>query len=189
MPGRHRSLIENLAFEHHATRAYRTLMQRGLEALPDVREGLYHSNADVRYHCCRFLDRYLEPETIGDLVGMLDDADERVRISALHTLACDRCKEGSCRPEEARVLPLALNLLANDRSYHVRAMAIEVVGQFVHTNPDAEAALLKALATDANPTVRKKASWYAPGGPIHGRIVPKVKKRKSGSKTDNAQTV
>jgi hypothetical protein len=189
MLGKYRSVVESLAFEHHARQAYRTLIQLGLEALPDVREGLRHSNSDVRYNCCRFLDRHLEPKTMGDLLGMLADADERVRTSALHTLACDRCKEGSCRPEEAQVLALALNLLANDCSYHVRAMAIEVVGQFVHTNTDAKAALLKASAYDANPTVRKKASWHAPGGVIFGRTAPKVKKGKRGPKTDTAQTV
>lgn len=155
MPDRHRHPIDELAFKHRAPRAYRELMLLELKALPDVREGLGHSSADVRDHCCRFLDHHLEPEILGDLLDMLDDADDRVRISTLQTLACDRCKESSCRPDEAQVLPRALKLSAGDRSYHVRAMAVEVVGQFVHANRDAEAALLTAVHSDVSPAVRK----------------------------------
>src|SRR3712207_8025253 len=49
----------------------------------------------------------------------------KVRQSALHTLACDRCKQGSCRPAEAEVLPEALRILNEDSDPHVRAMAVE----------------------------------------------------------------
>jgi HEAT repeats len=106
---------------------------------------------------------------------MLDDADHRVRVTTLHTLACDRCKEGNCRPDEAAVLPRALALLTDDPEAHVRAMAVEVVGQSVHTNPAAEAALIEAMSSDSSPTVRKKAAWYAPGGTIHRRTRPKAR--------------
>ena len=37
---------------------------------------------------------------------------------------------------------------------HVRAMAIEVVGQFVHTNALAAAVISAAQQSDENPTVR-----------------------------------
>jgi hypothetical protein len=57
---------------------------------------------------------------------------------------CDRCKEGTCRPEAADVLPKVMNLLEGDPEAHVRAMAIEVVGQFVHTNAVAAAAISAA---------------------------------------------
>ena len=139
-----------------------------------MRAGLRHDNADVRLHCCRFLDRYLSPDTLADLMGMLNDADERVRCSALHTLACDRCKEGACKPEEGEVLPKAMRLLARDPDAHVRAMAIEVVGQFVHTNALAAAAVSAAQQDDENSTVRKKAGWYVPGGPIYRRTKPRL---------------
>jgi HEAT repeat protein len=170
----HHQIIGELAFPYKAPNAYRTLLDLGIRALPAVRAGLRHDNPNVRLHCCRFLDRYLSPETLPDLMGMLNDGDERVRCSALHTLACDRCKEGSCRPEEAEVLPKAMKLLQCDPDAHVRAMAIEVVGQFVHTNALAAAAISAAQQGDDNPTVRKKAGWYAPGGPIHRRAKPRL---------------
>lgn len=169
----HHQIIGELAFPYKAPSAYRRLLEFGIKALPAVRAGLRHDNPDVRLHCCRFLDRYLSPETLSDLMDMLNDDDGRVRCSALHTLACDRCKEGTCRPEEAEVLPKALRLLQRDPNAHVRAMAIEVVGQFVHTNPLASAAISAAHQADENSTVRKKAGWYVPGGPAHRRTMPR----------------
>jgi HEAT repeat protein len=166
-------LIEVLAVPYRATAAYRNLLKLGHKALPAVRAGLRHTSADVRFHCCRFLDQYLSPDILPDLISMLKDSDHRVRETTLHTLACDRCKEGSCRPEEAQVLPVAMRLLANDPNAHVRAMAIEVVGHFVHGNASAVNALLAASQADENPTVRKKARWYAPGGPIFRRTATK----------------
>ncbi|MGJ4947231.1 hypothetical protein [Bradyrhizobium sp. HKCCYLS20291] len=69
---------------------------------------------------------------------------------------------------------MAMSLLQCDPDAHVRAMAIEVVGQFVHTNALAVAAISDARQRDENPTVRKKAGWYGPGGPIHRRTKPKL---------------
>jgi HEAT repeat protein len=174
MPIQYCELIEALAFPYRATDAYRALLAVGVEALPAVRAGLRHDHPDVRLHCCRFLDRYLLPETFSDLIDMLNDSDIRVRCTALHTLACDRCKQGiGCRPEEAAVLPRAMTLLVSDPDAHVRAMAIEVVGRFVHSNALATAAVVAAARSDESSTVRKKAGWYAPGGSIHRRTTPR----------------
>jgi HEAT repeat protein len=171
------SLLAELAIPHRAKAAYRQLQTAGREALPAVRRGLRHDNADVRYWCCQYLDRFLEPDILADLIAMLDDGDPRVRQTTLHTLACDRCKEGDCRPEAAMVLPRAIEMLTSDGDPHVRALAVEVVGQWVHTDARAAAALLAAQASDANPTVRKKAGWYTPGGPVHRTTLPKARRR------------
>ncbi|MGX1424555.1 hypothetical protein ACVJH7_002707 [Bradyrhizobium elkanii] len=170
----HDQIIRELALPYEAPNAYRALLDLGIRGLPAVRAGLRHDNPDVRLHCCRFLDRYLSADTLTDLMGMLNDGDGRVRCSSLHTLACDRCKEGTCRPGEAVVLPKAMSLLQCDPDAHVRAMAIEVVGQFVHSTALAAAAISAAQQSDENPTVRKKAGWYVPGGPIHRRTKPRL---------------
>ncbi|MFJ9245780.1 hypothetical protein [Streptomyces sp. NPDC101776] len=52
-------------------------------------------------------------------------------------------------------------------------MAGELVGPWVRRRPDALAALTRAHDEDPSPPVRKKAGWYAPGGPAHRRTVPR----------------
>jgi HEAT repeat protein len=165
-------LINQLAIQHHAKAAYRKLFEMGFEVVTVAREGLKHESPGVRYYCCSLLDHFLVPEALEDLLSTVHDPDPNVRVMALHTLACDRCKEGDCRPAETEVLPKALHILNNDVDAHVRAMAVEVVGQYVHSNKVAELALVEANEKDSSPTVRKKAGWYAPGGPIYKRTAP-----------------
>jgi hypothetical protein len=166
-----------LVVPHRAKAAYRALLDMGFIVAPAARDGLRHENPDVRYYCCALLDHFLLPEAQGDLIGVLRDPDPHVRQMALHALACDRCKEGDCRPTEADVLPEALRVLDEDSDPHVRAMALEVIGQYVHTSLLAERALIAANKNDASPAVRKKAGWYAPGGPIHRRTAPRPARR------------
>lgn len=174
-------LIQHLGVPHRARAAYRTLLSMGEAATSAVQEGLQHENAEVRYYCCRLLDHFLTPETLPALLERLEDTAPNVRLMALHAMACDRCKQGEWRPTEAETLPEALRLLEEDDSAHVRAMAVEVVGLFTHTNPQATHALTQAQAYDVSPTVRKKAGWYAPGGTIYKRTMPRpVRKAPSG---------
>ena len=163
------ALIDELATPHRAGPAYEALVARGPAAVAEVVRGLRHESADVRYHCCRLLDQLLTPEALGPLISMLDDPDERVRYTALHSLSCDRCKDDVCLPTDGPLLAKALQLLADDPSAHVRAMAIEAVGRSAHTDAGALAAIERAAAADPSPAVRKKARWYAPGGPIYRR--------------------
>jgi HEAT repeat protein len=170
--------INQLGIPHHAKAAYRQLFDMGFAVAPIAQEGLKHKNASVRYYCCSLLDHFLLPEALEDLLSMVHDPNPKVRTMALHTLACDRCKEGDCRPAEKDVLPVALQTLNEDTDAHVRAMAVEVVGQYVHHNKIAEQALIEANKKDSSPTVRKKAGWYMPGGPIFNRTVPSLDKKK-----------
>jgi HEAT repeat protein len=174
-------LINQLAIPHHAKSAYRKLFDMGFDVVPAAQEGLRHESASVRYYCCSLLDHFLLPEALEDLISKVRDPDAKVRTMALHTLACDRCKEGDCHPAEADVLPEALRILKDDDDAHVRAMAIEVIGQYVHTNKRAEQALIEAKKEDSSPTVRKKAGWYAPGGTIYKRTLPHHSKKKKTS--------
>ncbi len=173
------ALVEQLAIPHRARAAFWQLRSAGPEAESEVYAGLRHRSNDVRYYCCVILDRYLSPDRVDDVIGMLGDPDARVRRAALHTLACDRCKEGECRADAAVVLPLAIGLLAHDLNLQVRAIAVEVIGQWVHTHILAERALLASRDSDPSPTVRKQAGWYAPGGTIYVRTAPKLRSKKA----------
>lgn len=167
-------LIAALAVPHRAKHAYWHLILSGAAALPAVRRGLTHSNADVRMYCARALDRLVDETAYPALIAALSDGDPRVREEALHALACDRCKDNACRPEKTDVLPKGMELLRTDTDRRVRAFAAEVVGRWVHTDTDAAAALVEASRSDPDPTVRKKAAWYAPGGTIHRKTRPKT---------------
>ncbi len=106
------------------------------------------------------------------LIDLLHDDDAGVRLQAVHALACDRCKTDGDRPAASDVLDPALDVLRDDPSPHVRAMAVELVGRFVHSHRDAERALVAVAELDPSPAVRKKARWYAPGGAIHKKTQP-----------------
>jgi HEAT repeat protein len=156
-----------------ARTAYWHLLESGNAALPAIRCGLADANADVRMYCAKMLDHLVDEDSFPELVAMLDDPDERVRWDTLHALACDRCKDTACRPEKNDVLPRAVHMLRADPSRHVRAIAVEVVGRWVHTDQAAVDALVEARDRDPEPSVRKKAGWYAPGGTIHRKTEPK----------------
>ncbi|HUZ54656.1 MAG TPA: HEAT repeat domain-containing protein [Streptosporangiaceae bacterium] len=166
-------LVDALADPHRCFQAYQRLLRLGPQASVAARRGLRHPRAQVREYSCMVLDHLMDAESVPLLIAALDDPAERVRLAAAHALACDRCKEGCCRPEAAAVLPRAIALLAGDESAHVRAMAVEVVGQWVHSHPAACSAIERAAAHDPAPAVRKTASWYAPGGTVYRRTQPR----------------
>ncbi len=145
----------------------------GRDAVAVAEAGLGHENADVRLYCTLLLDRLAGTDSFVMMVPLLDDPDARVRSRALHSLACDRCKRDDVEVlDKGTILPLALRVLRDDPDAHVRAMAVEVVGTWVHTDPTAADALALASTSDPSPAVRKKAGWFAPGGPIYIRTQP-----------------
>ena len=164
--------VAELGIRHRAKAARRTLMEAGHAATPAVRRGLEHPDPSVRAGCCQILDHYLDDDCIPALLGCLDDPDAAVRLLAVHALACERCKEGECRPGEDDVVLGAMRPLANDPDRHVRAHAAHALGPAVHRRPDALAALETATRSDDDPTVRKVAGWYSRGGPIYERLRP-----------------
>ena len=166
-------LVDALADPHRCFQAYQRLCWLGTAARVAARRGLEHPSAQVREYCCQVLDHLMDAESASGLIDALDDPAERVRLAAAHALACERCKDGAWRPAAASVLPRAITLLAGDESAHVRAMAVELVGLWVHTHPAACAAIERAAAADPAASVRKKAGWYAPGGSVYRRTQPR----------------
>lgn len=167
------ALVSCLGDPQRAVAAHRELLRRASAAVDAIRAGLGHPDPAVRAGCCRLLDHLVDGESMGQLIAMADDADARVRTAALHALACDRCKGDTCAPGADQVLGPGLRRLAADPDPHVRAMAPEVVGKFVHTEARALAALDRSHAQDPSPAVRKKAGWFLPGGTVHERTRPR----------------
>lgn len=169
----YRRCVEDLAVKHRAKHSLRCLMAAGMLATPALLEGLRHPEPAVRIGCCQVLDHYLDPAALPELINNLQHEHEMVRAWAMHALACDRCKEGTCRPGEDEVLPIAAQMLMQDESRRVRQMAAGVLGPSVHRHPDVLRALEYARDHDPHPVVRKIAGWYTPGGPIYKRLTPK----------------
>jgi len=172
-------LVEDLAVKHRAKQALRGLMAAGSLATPAVREGLHHPEPAVRIGCCQVLDHFMDEAALPELLDNLHHENETVRAWAMHALACDRCKEGTCRPGEDEVLPIAAEMLMHDESRRVRQMAAGVLGPSVHRRSDVLRALEYARDHDPHPVVRKIAGWYTPGGPIYKRLIPKPSRVRS----------
>ena len=169
----YRQLVEDLAVKHRADQSLRALMAAGPLATPAVREGLRHPDPAVRVGCCKVLDHFMDESALPELLENLHHKNELVRAWAMHALACDRCKEGTCRPGEDEVLPIAMEMLVHDESRRVRQMAAGLLGPSVHRRPEVLRVLEHARDYDPHPVVRKIAAWYTPGGPIYKRLAPK----------------
>ena len=166
-------LVIDLAVKHRRQHAYWTLLFAGAIATPALRRGLTADDFKVRVGCLKVLDHTMDEAAVPEMIANLDHPEGEVRKWALHALACDRCKEGACRPGEDDVIPIALRMLAEDRSRGVRSMAVQMLGPSVHRHPDVATALERARDTDSHPVVRKVAGWWAPGGTLFERHRPK----------------
>lgn len=150
------ALVEQLAERTTRGAATRALMEAGSAGTPALRRGLAHRHASVRVGCCFVLDHHLDDEAVPELLANVGHKHRKVRAWALHALACDRCKEGDCRPGAADVVPLVVDRMTNDPSTRVRRMAVILAGQYVDV-PDVRAALEAAAANDVHGLVRHHA--------------------------------
>lgn len=168
-------LVEDLAIKHRAKEAMRQLLFARSLATRAVRLGLRHPDPAVRIACCNILDHHLDQAAIPDLIATLEDENDQVRARALHALACDRCKEGECRPQEDEVVNITLEMLRTDPSRRVRQEAAQLLGRLAFRRPDVCQALEWTRDHDPDPLVRKIARWYTPGGTIYRRLEPSGK--------------
>lgn len=173
--------VDWLCVPHRANEALRRLMAAGSAATEVVREGLRHEDPTVRVGCCKVLDHFMDEAAVPELIANLAHPNEEVRSWAMHALACDKCKEGVCRPGEDQAIPIAVRMLLEDGSRRVRQSAAGLVGESVHRSPLALPALQHARLHDPSPVVRKIAGWYLPDGPRYKALAPKLARTKSQS--------
>jgi HEAT repeat protein len=127
----------------------------------------------VRVGCCVVLDHFMDEAAVPELMANLGHENARVRSMALHALACDRCKEGSCRPGEEDVIPIAIRMLLGDESRGVRKTAAHMLTPAVHKRDDVRRVLEHARDHYPDRLVHKVAGWGGKGGPIFRRLTPK----------------
>ena len=154
-------LVTVLGDPHRAFRAYTRLLALGPEATEAARGGLAHPDERVREQCCKILDHLMDADSIPLLIGALADPCERVRIAAVHALACDRCKTGSLPPHPRGGAPGRGRPAGRRPVRRVRAYAAELVGQWAHSQPAARDAITRAAAQ----TRRRRSGRRHPGTP------------------------
>ena len=162
--------IEMLASPHRRKVAIRKLMAAGRAGTPVVRVGLRHDDPEVRIACCTVLDHFMDEEAVPELMDNVDHWHPGVRGSAIHALACDRCKEGVCRPGENDVIPMVVDALLRDQDRGVRQQAAGMLGPSVLRSATAKAAIEQAHEHDPHPVVRKIAGWWVPGGARYRKL-------------------
>jgi len=148
--------VAQLAISSRRQHAKQHLLASGSRALPALRRGLVHDQAIVRRQCVNIFDRLLDEDSLGVLVAALNDSEPQVVGRALHALACDRCKQGSCRADEETWVPLALTLLHHPNP-DLRAAAIDALGKVTERRPDVTAALAITSQTDSDRGLRGMA--------------------------------
>lgn len=163
-PSDYKGWVAQLRKPSRSREARLHLLAAGPAALPAIERGTSHPDPAVRRHCVNLLDHLLDEGSLSAVVVAIDDPDDQVASRALHALACDRCKEGECRPAEDLWVPRALELLSSARST-VRAGSIDALGKVASRRPDVAAALTRSAAEDPDKGLRGKARRLAAGSP------------------------
>ncbi len=99
----------------------------------------------------------MDKAELPDLQANVDHPHAGVRNWAIHALACDRCKEGACRPGEEDIIPLVTEALLHVANRRVRQPAASMLGHSVLLSHVALCAVKTAYREDPHPTVRKIA--------------------------------
>lgn len=159
-------VLDRLAVKHLARAAYWRLWEGARSDNSVVRNGLRHPDPSVRAVCAQILDHFLDDAAVVEVIRCLEDNSPRVRAWALHTLGCDRCKEGACRPGEDTFVPAAIRLLRHDPDASVRAAAASAIGRSASLRrPEVTGALIAARDGDRDRHVRRVAERFLRSSP------------------------
>jgi HEAT repeat protein len=127
----HEELVAEFANGQNRMSAFLALYSRGAKALPAVRKGLQHANWQIRRWSAILADNVADGETLRALTSLLHDPKAEVRVWAVHSLSCERCKDG---PNPIDVIPLLLERIEQDSNIKVRRQAVAMLAH--HRTPD-----------------------------------------------------
>lgn len=135
-------------------------LKRGRRLSRSVIEGLQlgalqHPDPGARRWCLFFLDHYANDQSMPVFAQAMTDPDAMVRDSALHSIACEPCKEGDLCVADAA--PHVIQLLANDPEARLRIKAIATLLAVGDRDGRAREALRRAAEEDSDALVRKCA--------------------------------
>ncbi|MGH9383878.1 MAG: HEAT repeat domain-containing protein [Vicinamibacterales bacterium] len=150
-------LVAEFANGQNRWAAFLVLYGRGANALPAVRKGLQNSNWHIRHWSAILADNYADGETLRALTPLLHDPKAEVRVWAVHSLSCEKCKDG---PNPVDVIPLLLERIEQDSNIKVRRQALAMLAH--HRTPDPR--VLPILRKIISEEVDKKLRLHAEEG-------------------------
>ena len=115
-------LVSSFASSKGRFEIYQALVSLGDAALPALRNGLKDENWIIRHWSAICLDRLADANALQDLIPLLHDPVDKVRLWAVHAIACDHCKDGVTCPVD--VVPHLIERIETDDSVRVRRMAV-----------------------------------------------------------------
>jgi HEAT repeat protein len=124
-------LVAEFANGQNRWSAFLALYGHGANALPAVRKGLQDANWHIRHWSAILADNFADVETLRALTPLLHDPKAQVRVWAVHSLSCERCKDG---PNPVDVVPLLLERIERDSNIKVRRQALAMLAH--HRTPD-----------------------------------------------------
>src|SRR5215469_12572619 len=132
---------------------------------------LSHPDPALRRICLFLLDHYANDASSGIFRRALRDPVAAVRESALHGLACERCRhEDICVTD---VVTDLVEILASDPNVEVRHKTVAALARFSDRDSRAGEAIARAAHHDPDPAIRYVARAVAGSG------LPHVHRRKS----------
>jgi hypothetical protein len=124
-------LVAEFANGQNRMPAFLALYSRGAKVLPAVRQGLQHPNWHIRHWSAILADNFADDETLRALIPLLHDPRAEVRVWAVHSLSCERCKKG---PSPVDIIPWLLERIEQDANIKVRRQAVAMLAY--HRTPD-----------------------------------------------------
>src|SRR5262245_4552106 len=98
-----------------------------------MREGLRDGRWEVRRWCAYYFDRHADVASLPLLIPLLRDPKSKVRLFAVHSIACEHCKPGDHCLD---AVPLLIERIEDDDSIRVRRMA---AASLAYNRPDPRA--------------------------------------------------
>ena len=100
------------------------------------------------------LDQHADDEALHALVPLLRDPKSKVRLWAVHSISCDRCKVGE---NPIDIVPLLIERIEVDESVRVRRMATAMLGHECALDARVVPVLVRILAEEDDRKLRLDA--------------------------------
>lgn len=138
--------------------------------LADVQTGaLHHPDPQIRRYCLVLLDHHANDASMHVFVRALEDSADPVREVALHSLACEACKEHDLRP--ADVVPALARVLESDPKPDLRIKALTALLRVAPGQPQVRDLLRRAAEKNTDGVTRRCAE-----AALRGDFVPPKKR-------------